>query len=193
MKNIIISILLAFLVLSSCTKEKETIIPRNKLSEILSELYLVDQYMNDKSLNMYTIDTLAIYEAIFNKHGYTYTDYNNSIAHYLYRSDKMVKIYKEARTILEKRRDEVQKEVNRLAERVVNWPTIDNVRGKSMKELENYPYLKSLKIIFEGIGLPEYDPSLEKFKNDSTSLFNYMFGSIERDLPDSLYFKVSTK
>lgn len=177
MKNIIISAFFTLFSLCSCSKEEEKIIPGNTLSEILAEIYLVDQYMDEKPMSWQQKDTIAIYEAVFNKYGYTYTDYNNSLAHYLYRSDKLTKIYKNARTILENRRDEVQKEVNRIAERRVDWPTRGEVRGVDMKDLKDYPYLKSIKIIFEGIDPPEYNPNIKEFQEDSlsTSMLRYLF------------------
>ena len=193
MKNIISKLSLFLLILSSCTKDKAVIIPKDTFSEVLAEMYLADQYIAQNYSNVFLGDTVAIYEGIFNKHGYTYTDYNNSMAHYLKRSDRLVKIYKNSRTILEKKRDKIQAEINRLEERKVNWPTLREARSKSIEQLQEYHHLKSLRILFDGVEPPKYSPSLEDFRKDSTSLFMYIFNTIDMEISDSLYVKMLTK
>ena len=192
MKNIISRLSLLILILSACSKDKEIIIPKNTLSEVLADMYLADQYISQYSSNVHLGDTVAVYEGIFNKYGYTYTDYNYSMAHYLKRSDRLVKIYKNAKTILEKRRDEVQAEINRREAKRVNWLTLRHARSRSIEQLEDYHHLKSLKILFDGVEPPKYSPSLEEFRKDSTSLFVYIFNTIDMEISDSLYVKMLT-
>ena len=101
---------LIVILFSSCTGKT---IPSGKLPKIIAEIYLVDKYANEaQSISPFAhLDSIKIYEPIFNKYGYTGEDYKRSIEKYISRPKKLAIYYRDAKTILEEQKKSIQSRV----------------------------------------------------------------------------------
>lgn len=87
--------------LSACKKEAE-VIPRAKLSKIYAELFVADSWLFiAPSEAKYKADTMAFYEPIFKKYGYSTADYLWSVEYYLNDPERFARIINKARSIME--------------------------------------------------------------------------------------------
>ena len=110
MKYHIIYILTLFILLCSCSNRK---IPQEKLPKIIAELHLADKYANE-ILNMQEalfLDSIKIYEPVFNKYGYTSEDYKRTIDKYISRPKKLRTYFESAKSILEEQKIAIQAKV----------------------------------------------------------------------------------
>jgi|GEM_PF-1918459 hypothetical protein len=110
MKYHIIYILTLFVLLCSCSDRK---IPQEKLPQIIAELHLADKYANE-ILGMQEalfLDSVKIYEPVFNKYGYTSEDYKKTIDRYISRPKKLRTYFESAKSILEEQKIAIQAKV----------------------------------------------------------------------------------
>lgn len=118
----IVAFVLPFAALISCGGE-EKVIPKDELSEIYAEMFLMDQWIFSHSEARRSADTSFVYEPIFEKYGYTSDDYRASMDYYLRDPDKFARILRETSVILETRLKELRREkemltsLDRLAEK----------------------------------------------------------------------------
>ena len=108
----------ALLCLSSC-RDRKDIIPKGTMSKIYYDIYMTDEAVDanyglrrieavDANYGLRRMaDTMRIYEPIFNKYGYTTEDYNRSVNFYLERPDKFEDVFEDTKTMLEKRKAEL--------------------------------------------------------------------------------------
>lgn len=110
-----------------------TVIPANRLSDIYADMFLADQWVNRHSDIRSQVDTMLLYDAVFEKYGYSRKDYYKSLDYYLDRPEEFQKITSVTSGKLRRKHDELRKyiavrdSVNRL----------------------NAPYLKHTKIDFD--------------------------------------------
>ena len=111
-RTILITLTLAISVLMciSCSKER---IPQKEMSKIIAEIYKADRYININYQLVLKADTVMIYEAVFNKYGYTHIDYINTINHYIGRPNKLKEIFVNAKLILEEQNRVVEEKLER--------------------------------------------------------------------------------
>ncbi|MFR9567020.1 MAG: DUF4296 domain-containing protein, partial [Rikenellaceae bacterium] len=103
-------ILTLAIVCSGCVSH--TIISDNELTDIFHDAYLVNAYINIEKL---PVDSLKIYEPIFNKYGYTSDDVKYTIGNFSKRkSARLGDIVERAITRLEARGKELDYEVSIL-------------------------------------------------------------------------------
>ena len=72
--HILTALYVALMILSSCSKEEDKVIPRSKLARIYAEMLLTDQWIQDTPSIRYVADTSLIYEPILESYGYTKMD-----------------------------------------------------------------------------------------------------------------------
>ena len=96
----------ALLCLSSC-RDRKDIIPKGTMSKIYYDIYMTDEAVDANYGLRRMADTMRIYEPIFNKYGYTTEDYNRSVNFYLERPDKFEDVFEDTKTMLEKRKAEL--------------------------------------------------------------------------------------
>ena len=65
----------------SCGRDK--IIPKDKMIELLSEMYLTDQYIRDNIQRQRMADTSYVYKPIIESFGYTEDDFRRSVDKYI--------------------------------------------------------------------------------------------------------------
>ncbi len=92
------ALIIMLLSLSSCSRG---LISQKELPEIIAELYKADRYINNDPMLILMSDTTRIYEAVFNKYGYTTDNFVKTLEHYLSRPRILKGIYVQARVIIE--------------------------------------------------------------------------------------------
>lgn len=80
----------ALCLLTSCGRGR--VIRPSVMADIYAEMFLADQWINDNSSFRRTADTTRFYEAIFEKFGYSFKDYDASVNYYLKNPEKYAKI-----------------------------------------------------------------------------------------------------
>ena len=87
--------------LCSCGRDGK-VIPRSKLSRIYAEMFLADAWLNTAPMDARErADTMAFYEPIFEKYGYTVEDYWASVSYYLQDPDRFSRILNKSNAMLE--------------------------------------------------------------------------------------------
>lgn len=94
-------LLLAAVLLSSCSGKDGKVIPRHKLAHIYAEMFVADQRIQSDRKYRTMADTSLVYEPIFEKYGYTADDYRASMAYYIKDADRYARILRESSSILE--------------------------------------------------------------------------------------------
>lgn len=132
--------------LFSCSG-KDGIIPEKELAHIISEMYLADQYIEAHEKLRAQTDTLILYEGIFNRYGYTFEDYRNTLKLYLQDGDAMYKIHIKAKELLLKERDKVKRMIALENGKIIDWWAVDSIRTTGINDLWKYPFLRNVKWI----------------------------------------------
>ena len=139
--------ILLLILLSSCSN-KENVIPQKAMINIIGDMYLADQYIEERPEFRGEMDSLLLYEAVAQRHGYTFDDYRTSVAYYIEQGDELKKMYLKARKNILKRRDELEK-INQqsrvmVSEREVTWME-DSLSDKHVNNLWKEPHLRNHK------------------------------------------------
>ena len=96
--------------LCSCSREGR-VIPRNKLAHIYADMFLADSWLSSASPeSRHRSDTMAFYEPIFEKYGYTVEDYWASVSHYLQDPDRFSRILNKSNALLVAELSAIRKE-----------------------------------------------------------------------------------
>ena len=112
----------ALFVAGGCAEEG--IISSNDMALIMSEMYLVDQVLEDNPNLKLQADSMPVYPAIMERNGYTLEEFEASMKYYMSEGDSFNEILEKAKERLARR----EKELNKL-----------------IKETHNAKYEKSLK------------------------------------------------
>ena len=86
-------IVLVLLAAAACQGPR--VIPKDTLTDIYVDMFLADQQVREEGKSSKQMDTLLVYEAVFNKYGYDTDDYQNSVRHYLRDPERFAKIFEE--------------------------------------------------------------------------------------------------
>ena len=153
---------LLLLVLLSACSSGEKVIPGKEMVKIIGDMYLADQYIECRPEFRGQMDTLLLYEAVAQRHGYTFDDYRNSVAYYLEQGDEFKKMHLKARKTILKRKDELQKELelNRSEERdrEVTWME-DSLADKHINNLWKEPALRNHKWLTSTAAKENWNPT----------------------------------
>jgi hypothetical protein len=111
--RIVLAVLVSAICLCSCGREGR-VIPKSKLSKIYAEMFLADAWLVSAPMDAKgKADTMAFYEPIFEKYGYTVEDYWASVSYYLQDPDRFSRVLRKSSVmlenefnVLEKQRDE---------------------------------------------------------------------------------------
>lgn len=153
------------------------VIPRDDLSKIYAEMFMLDQHLNAQSELRSMVDTVRVYEHIFKKYGYTTEDYIFSMDYYVKNPDRYGKVLKETQSILEKEKSAL------IAER-------DKQESAQMEE-RDYQYARAQRLE----GFRRFEPKrfymLDSLRRDSLGFRSVCFDadSIRRYvmMPDTLF------
>ena len=89
----ILHIVLILVAVAACQGPR--VIPKDTLTDIYVDMFLADQQVREEGLSHTQMDTLLVYEAVFNKYGYDTDDYQYSVRHYLRDPERFAKIFEE--------------------------------------------------------------------------------------------------
>ena len=81
--KILILLAAAVLLASSCGGNKARVIPRSKMSKIYAEMFVMDQWVQNKPGLRMIADTSLVYEPILEKYGYDSEDYQYTVEYYM--------------------------------------------------------------------------------------------------------------
>ncbi|MBO7397084.1 MAG: DUF4296 domain-containing protein [Bacteroidales bacterium] len=110
MKKFLLLLSIVLLMAVSCKGPRR--IPREKLEEIMYDMFLADQQIRQNNSLRTQADTSLVYEGIFERYGYDTDDFLYSLEYYLFDPDRMQKVLE---TVNEKFRDqavEVKKQMD---------------------------------------------------------------------------------
>lgn len=114
-KSVILTILVAAMTVVGCRRHK--VIPDKELGEIFHDALLTNSYIDYRNL---VIDSLNIYEPIFERHGYTTDDVRYTIANFSRRKSARLSDVAEYMILL------LDREARELNRQVTILDTIDN-------------------------------------------------------------------
>lgn len=154
MRRILISInviyLIAFVLLMQACSD-DGIISRKDMVSITRDMYLADQYIDQKPDILAQTDSLLVYPAVLAVYGYTVEDYTNSIRYYLQKDDSYNRILLQAQRQLENTVDDLDALIQQLHDEKIRngggdlmeedmpkpqvWWAIDSVRALPAQEL----------------------------------------------------------
>ena len=146
-RHIFIILTAALLCLYSC-REKESIIPKDIMSQIYYDIYMTDEAVDVNYGLRRMADTMRIYEPIFNKYGYTTDDYNRSVDFYLERPDKFEDVFEDTKTMLEKRKAELNSILEAEGKRPRLWSLVDSLELYTSEGIHAGMVYKYMRVLF---------------------------------------------
>ena len=138
----------ALFVVGGCAEEG--IIPRNDMALIISEMYLVDQVLEDNPKLKMQADSMLVYPSIMERNGYTLEEYEASMLYYMSEGESFNEILKDAKERLGKR----EKELNRIVKethsakyelKFKEWWATDSVKSVAAEEFLYDKLLRSVR------------------------------------------------
>ena len=129
-------IVLVLLVAVACRGPR--VIPKDTMTDIYTDMFLADQMVRDADIPRAQMDTMLLYEAVFEKYGYDTEDYLYSLRFYLKDPERFGKVFENVAKRLEGEVDALKKIVelrNRIAsKREADYPLVDSVLTPFSKE-----------------------------------------------------------
>ena len=129
-------IVLVLLVAVACRGPR--VIPKDTLTDIYTEMFIADQMVRDADIPRAQMDTMLLYEAVFEKYGYDTEDYLYSLRYYLKDPERFGKVFENVAKRLEGEVEALKKIVelrNRLAsKRDADYPLVDSLLAPFSKE-----------------------------------------------------------
>jgi hypothetical protein len=132
----ILHIILVLLAAAACQGPR--VIPKDTLTDIYTDMFLADQRVRDENVPRARMDTLLLYEAVFQKYGYNTDDYLNSVRFYLKDPERFAKVFENVAKRLEGEVDALDKIIDHQ-----NWvasqmgakrPQLDSILAPFSKE-----------------------------------------------------------
>ena len=129
-------IVLVLLVAVACQRTR--IIPKDTLEDIYMDMFLADQMVREENIPRPQMDTMLLYEAVFQKYGYDTDDYLNSVRFYLKDPERFAKVFENVAKRLQDEVDALDKIIehqNWVASRMgAKRPRLDSVLAPFSKE-----------------------------------------------------------
>ena len=114
------------------------VIPKDTMTDIYTDMFLADQMVRDADIPRAQMDTMLLYEAVFEKYGYDTEDYLYSLRYYLKDPERFGKVFENVSKRLEGEVEALKKIVelrNRIAsKREADYPLVDSVLTPFSKE-----------------------------------------------------------
>ena len=114
------------------------VIPKDTLTDIYTDMFIADQMVRDGNIPTVQMDTMLLYEAVFEKYGYDTEDYLYSLRHYLQDPERFGKVFENVAKRLEGEVDALKKIVelrDRIASRLAaEYPLVDSLLTPFSKE-----------------------------------------------------------
>lgn len=146
-----ISALFLLFALLSCTSHSKNIISQDKMAKIIADMYLADQYIEINPELTPAMDSVRLYDAVMEKYGRSFSDYEMSVSYYLMHDDKMQRIYRMAKEILIRQKDHLSKLIAKSNNDIREWWATDSIVLKNVNDLWKEPYLRIVNaLLFSG-------------------------------------------
>ena len=155
--------ILPILLIIAVSCSRRDIIPRSELPQILADIYMADRSVMNDPMMLSKTDSLLIYEPVLKKHGYSTKDLINTFNYYLPTPLKLKSSFMSARTILEKRLQEV-----RMA--IVAYQGSDSAFApirKLIRDADSLKFMDSRERALRWIFAPELFPNRRIYIPDS--------------------------
>ena len=114
------------------------VIPKDTMTDIYTDMFLADQMVRDADIPRAQMDTMLLYEAVFEKYGYDTEDYLYSLRFYLKDPERFGKVFENVAKRLEGEVEALKKIVelrNRIAsKRDADYPLVDSLLSPFSKE-----------------------------------------------------------
>ena len=132
----LLHIVLVLLAVAACQRTR--VIPKDTLVDIYTDMFLADQMVREENIPRVRMDTLLLYEAVFQKYGYNTDDYLNSVRFYLKDPERFAKVFENVAKRLEGEVDALDKIIDHQ-----NWvasqmgakrPQLDSILAPFSKE-----------------------------------------------------------
>ena len=113
------------------------VIPKDTLTDIYVDMLMADQFVREENISRKQLDTMLVYEAVFNKYGYDTDDYLNSVRYYLKDPERYAKVFEDVARRLQGEVDALEKIIEhqewlqRMGEK---RPQIDSILAPFSKE-----------------------------------------------------------
>lgn len=155
-----IVLMVAMLGLSGC--RKKNVIPDDTLAEIFHDAFVVNAYIGEKRINL---DSLQIYEPIFNRYGYTAKDVVYTVGNFSRRKSARLG------TVVEQAISRLEQESKEFEKKVVVLDTIRNVAVRTFtRVIYNDTLITAKKRADSTALLIEITPAP---KGEYTIMYNY--------------------
>ena len=131
-----IALLLLVVAVAACRGPR--VIPRAKLVDIYTDMFMADQVVRENDTPRTAMDSLLVYEYVFEKYGYDTDDYMHSLRYYLRDPERFAKVFEEVAERLEneaKSLDPLIQHLDEVAHRMgAKRPQIDSILAPFSKD-----------------------------------------------------------
>ena len=118
--------------------QRTRIIPKDTLEDIYMDMFLADQMVREENIPRPQMDTMLLYEAVFQKYGYDTDDYLNSVRFYLKDPERFAKVFENVAKRLQGEVDALDKIVRHqewVASKLgAKRPQLDSIMAPFSKE-----------------------------------------------------------
>ena len=129
-------IVLVLVAVAACQGPR--VIPKGTLTDIYMDMFLADQLVRERNLPSFKMDSLLVYEAVFNKYGYDTDDYLYSVRHYLKDPERFAKLFEEVAKRLEGEVSALDKQIEYqqwlAVKRAIKYPLADSLLAPFSEE-----------------------------------------------------------
>ena len=143
-------IVLVLLAAAACRGPR--VIPKDTLTDIYTDMFLADQMVRDENVPRVRMDTLLLYEAVFQKYGYDTDDYLYSVRHYLKDPERFGKVFENVAKRLEGEVDALEKIIDHQ-----NW--VAGLMGAKRPQLDSILAPFSKESVYVGLARVARDTS----------------------------------
>ena len=143
-------IVLVFLAAVACKGPR--VIPKDTLEDIYMDMFLADQMVREENIPRPQMDTMLLYEAVFQKYGYDTDDYLNSVRFYLKDPERFAKVFENVAKRL-------QGEVDALDKIVRHQEWVASKLGAKRPQLDSIMAPFSKESVFVGLARVARDTS----------------------------------
>lgn len=150
----VVCLMMLLFILAGC--KEEGVIDRKDMSAIISEMFLVDQVLEDDNRLRMQADSMLVYPAIMSKYGYTLEEFETSVRYYLSEGESYSEILKDAKERLVKRENELKRIIKEMHDipygtGLKEWWATDSVKVVDPQEFLYDKLLRSVRwMVMEG-------------------------------------------
>ena len=158
---------ICFILVQGCGKDD--VVPREKMVELLVDLFIADQSLDIKPDLLVQKDSMLVYPPIMLRHGVSVEQFEASMRYYVDDGESYIEILKEVKAVLydkEKRVSQIIKKnvEERESRTLTEWWAVDSVRNMSAADLGYDTYLRAVRWLVMGdknLGDWKFTDSLE--------------------------------